>query len=59
MSIAYPGCVNVRLHMQALLADGAQQLDTIDGHHIGQDVLVEGGANDILSTAWHTVALQP
>lgn len=44
--------------MQALLANSCQQLNTIDGHHVGQNVLVERDADDVLSTSWHTVALQ-
>ena len=46
------------LHVQALLGQGCQNLHTIDGDDIGQDILVERKANDILSTARHTVALQ-
>ena len=46
------------LHVQALLDNGRQSLHAIDGHHIGEDVLVEGEANHILSASWNTVALQ-
>lgn len=54
---AYPWGVHVRGHVQALFAQSHYQLYTIDGHHIGQDVLVERHADDILCTSWHTVAL--
>ena len=45
-------------HVQALLGQGCQSLHAIDGHHIGQDILVEREANHVLSTSRHTVALQ-
>ena len=46
------------LHVQALLGNGCQGLHAIDGHHVSQNVLVEGEADNILSTPRHTVALQ-
>ena len=44
-------------HVQTLLAQSRNQLHTIDGHHISQDVSVKCHPNDILCTSWNTVAL--
>ena len=44
--------------MQALVGKCRQSLHSIDGNHIGQHILVECEANDVLSTTRHTVALQ-
>ena len=54
----HPGWVNMGVHVQALLGQGCQRLHAIDGDHIGEDILVEGEADDVLSTPRHTVPLQ-
>ena len=53
----HPGWVDMGVHVQALLGQGRQSLHAVDGHHVGEDIFVEGEANHVLSTARHTVAL--